>query len=338
MDAQWSDDFHHALHVLLTGERGGYYADFGGITDLAQAYREAFVYAGKYSVHRQRRHGNRALPAEGWRFVVCAQNHDQVGNRATGDRLGHIVTYEGQKLAAAAVLLSPFVPLLFMGQEYGEPQPFQYFTSHGDPALVAAVREGRRTEFTSFAWQGEVPDPDDPATFHRSILTHHEREDGPHGTLWRFYQELLRLRRTLPPLAALDLDSIDVTYNEEAKTLAVRRWAGEHETLALFNFSDQAQGLGIYPPPAPPDTAQRAPGGEYVARPGCSHLATNAQRESPLPPREGDRGWAIRGWALALDSAATAWRGPGSAIPDILAPDGDTTVTLQPLSVTLFER
>ncbi len=241
MDAQWSDDFHHALHVLLTGERRGYYADFADIDDLAQAFRESFVYAGKYSTHRQRRHGNRALPAEGWRFVVCAQNHDQVGNRATGDRLSHIVSYEAAKLAAAAVLLSPFVPLLFMGEEYGEPQPFQYFTSHSDETLIAAVREGRRAEFSSFRWQDDVPDPDDDATFKRSKLTHREREDGPHGTLWRFYQELLRLRRTLPALAALDLESLDVSRDEDAKTLAVRRWAGKHQALALFNFSDREQ-------------------------------------------------------------------------------------------------
>jgi maltooligosyltrehalose trehalohydrolase len=234
------------------------------------------------------------------------------------------------------VLLSPFVPLLFMGQEYGEPQPFQYFTSHGDPGLIAAVREGRRAEFASFAWQGEVPDPDDPATFHRSTLTHREREDGPHGTLWRFYQELLRLRRTLPALAALDLNSLAVTYNEEARTLAVRRWAGEHEALALFNFSDRIQEVGISPPPAPPDAGGEH--GEYAATSGPSPSATNVKGEFPLPRREGVRGWAIRGWALALDSAANTWRGPGSAIPDILAPEGDTTVTLQPLSVALFTR
>jgi maltooligosyltrehalose trehalohydrolase len=245
MDAQWSDDFHHALHVLLTGERRGYYGDFTNVGDLAQAFRESFVYAGKYSTHRQRRHGNRALPAEGWHFVVCAQNHDQVGNRATGDRLGHIVSYEGAKLAAAAVLLSPFVPLLFMGEEYGEPQPFQYFTSHGDPALIAAVRAGRRAEFASFRWQGEIPDPDDPATFQRSKLTHREREDGPYGTLWAFYRELLRLRRTRPALAALDLESLDVHADEESKTLAVRRWAGDDQALALFNFSDREQCVAV---------------------------------------------------------------------------------------------
>jgi maltooligosyltrehalose trehalohydrolase len=251
MDAQWSDDFHHALHVLLTGERRGYYADFADIDDLAQAYRESFVYAGQYSTHRQRRHGNRALPAEGWRFVVCSQNHDQVGNRATGDRLGHIVSYEAAKVAAAAVLLSPFVPLLFMGEEYGEPQPFQYFTSHGDEALIAAVREGRRAEFASFHWEEQVPDPHDPATFARSKLTHREREDGPHGTLWRFYQELLRLRRTRPALAALDLQSLDVHADEASKTLAVRRWAGDDQTLALFNFSDRGQSVAVAPSKTP---------------------------------------------------------------------------------------
>ncbi len=304
MDAQWSDDFHHALHVLMTNEDRGYYTDFTGVTDLAQAFRESFVYAGKYSPHRQRRHGNRALPAEGWRFVVCSQNHDQVGNRASGERLSHIVPFEGAKLIAATVLLSPFVPLLFMGEEYGASQPFQYFTSHGDPALIAAVREGRRAEFASFAWEGDVPDPDDPATFHRSTLTHREREDGPHRLLWLFYQDLLRLRRTLPPLAALDLECIAVACDEAAKTLTVRRWAGEHETLAGFNFSDQEQKMAISPP----------------------------------PPREGDAGRAGRGWALTLDSAASRWGGPGSAIADILASDSDATVALQPLSVALFER
>ncbi|MDQ2784287.1 MAG: malto-oligosyltrehalose trehalohydrolase [Chloroflexota bacterium] len=247
MDAQWSDDFHHALHVLLTGEQRGYYADFTTVDALAQAFRESFVYAGQYSTHRQRRHGNHALPAEGWRFVVCAQNHDQVGNRATGDRLSHIVPYDAAKLAAAVALLSPCVPLLFMGEEYGEPQPFQYFTSHGDPALIAAVREGRQTEFATFHWHGDVPDPDDVATFQRSKLTHREREDGPHGTLWRFYQELLRLRHTRPALATLDLESLDVSCDEAAKTLTVRRWSGGDQTLALFNFSDGEQPVTVTP-------------------------------------------------------------------------------------------
>jgi maltooligosyltrehalose trehalohydrolase len=272
MDAQWSDDFHHALHVLLTGERRGYYADFADIGDLAQAYRESFVYAGKYSTHRQRRHGNRALPAAGWRFVVCSQNHDQVGNRATGDRLGHIVPYEAAKVAAAAVLLSPFVPLLFMGEEYGEPQPFQYFTSHGDEALIAAVREGRRAEFDSFHWEEQIPDPHDPATFARSKLTHREREAGPHGTLWRFYQELLRLRRIRPALAALDLQSLDVRADEETKTLAVRRWAGDDQTLALFNFSDREQSVAVAPADTPYhnllDSADERWGGPGSAIPG----------------------------------------------------------------------
>jgi len=267
MDAQWSDDFHHALHVLLTGERRGYYADFTSVDDLAQAFRESFVYAGKYSTHRQRRHGNHALPAEGWRFVVCSQNHDQIGNRATGDRLSHIVPYDAAKLAAAAVLLSPFVPLLFMGEEYGEPQPFQYFTSHGDAALIAAVREGRQAEFASFHWEEHVPDPHDTATFQRSKLTHREHEDGPHGTLWRFYQELLRLRRTRPALATLDLESLNVISDETAKTLAVRRWAGDDQTLALFNFSDREQSVTVAPSHATwrklldsADTRWRGPG------------------------------------------------------------------------------
>ena len=159
LDAQWNDDFHHALRVLLTGDRGGYYQDFGELEHLAKAFREGFVYAGEYSAYRRRRHGNssRHMPAQ--QFVVFAENHDQVGNRLFGERLGQLLSLEALKLAASAVILSPFIPLLFMGEEYGEVAPFQYFISHLDAQLVDAVRRGRREEFAAFAWQGEPPDP-----------------------------------------------------------------------------------------------------------------------------------------------------------------------------------
>ncbi|MBX6363410.1 MAG: malto-oligosyltrehalose trehalohydrolase, partial [Gemmatimonadetes bacterium] len=161
LDAQWADDFHHALHALLTGERGGYYQDYGTVEDLARAFRTGFVYTGQYSRYRGRRHGARpvSIPAE--RFVVFAQNHDQIGNRALAERLSSLVPFEGLKLAAATVLLSPFLPLLFMGEEYGETAPFLYFVSHTDPALIEAVRRGRKAEVAPLG--GATPAPPPPA-------------------------------------------------------------------------------------------------------------------------------------------------------------------------------
>src|SRR5262249_4226865 len=183
------DDFHHAIHALLTGERHGYYADFGTLADLVRAWREGYAYAARYSPFRRRRFGNSAIGLPPERFVVCVQNHDQVGNRALGDRLSTLVDFNSLKLAAGLLLLSPYVPLLFMGEEYGETAPFLYFTSHEDPALAEAVRRGRREEFS---WQGEAPDPQDEATFVRS------RIDPSRGNpvLLALYQELIRLRRS----------------------------------------------------------------------------------------------------------------------------------------------
>src|SRR5579885_155483 len=170
LDTQWSDDFHHAVHTLLTKEDRGYYADFGGINHLAGTLQNGWFYRGQYSAHRKRRHGNSPEGIAPSKFVVCTQNHDQIGNRAAGDRLTTLVNFEALKLAAGVNLLSPFLPLLFLGEEYGEPAPFQYFTSHGDPGLVEAVRRGRREEFASFGWQEAVPDPQDEQTYQRSHL------------------------------------------------------------------------------------------------------------------------------------------------------------------------
>ncbi len=249
LDAQWSDDFHHALHVLLTGERTGYYEDYGGISDLQTAFREGFVLSGRYSRFRRRRHGAPSTDIPAARFVVNAQTHDQVGNRARGDRLGHLVPFEALKLAAGVVLLSPFIPLLFMGEEYAEPAPFLYFTSHTDPALADAVRRGRRAEFAPFAWQGEVPDPQDPATYERSRLNHALRHEGRHRTLREFYAELIRLRKALPAVASLTKDTMEVRGWEEARALSVRRWSGRSEIAAVFNFADAPRSVrGALPP------------------------------------------------------------------------------------------
>jgi maltooligosyltrehalose trehalohydrolase len=219
---QWSDDFHHALHVLLTGERGGYYADFGSLAQLGKAYTDGFVYDGIYSGYRGQVHGTptRDLPAE--RFVVCTQNHDQVGNRAQGERLSALVDFERLKLAAVALLLSPAVPLLFMGEEYGEIVPFMFFADFGDPALRAAVTRGRREEFAAFGWTGEVPDPQDPATFSRSKLKWGRREQEPHRWLLDLYRTLLRLRREYPALGVGGRQRLDATLLDE-DTLLLRR-------------------------------------------------------------------------------------------------------------------
>ncbi|MGH8067690.1 MAG: malto-oligosyltrehalose trehalohydrolase [Candidatus Entotheonellia bacterium] len=236
LDAQWNDDFHHALRVLLTGDRSGYYQDFGELEQLAKAFREGFVYAGEYSGYRWRRHGNssRNIPAR--QFVVFAQNHDQVGNRMFGERLGQLVSLEALKLAASAVILSPFMPLLFMGEEYGEAAPFQYFISHLDPQLVDAVRRGRREEFAAFAWQGEPPDPQDVATFRRAKLNHRLRHEGHHHALFEFYQELIRLRKALPALAHLSKEQIHVLGFEHEKILCVRRWCSMQDVWMTFHF------------------------------------------------------------------------------------------------------
>lgn len=194
LDAQWSDDFHHSVHTLLTGENQGYYADFEGVQPLVATLRDGWYYSGQHSKYRNRRHGNSSRGLSPTKFVVCNQNHDQVGNRAAGERTASLVGFEARKLAAGITLLSPFVPMLFMGEEYGEQAPFQYFTSHGDPALVEGVRRGRQEEFAAFGWKGNVPDPQDEQTFLRSHLNQSLKEKQPHHTLVSFYQELIRIR------------------------------------------------------------------------------------------------------------------------------------------------
>jgi maltooligosyltrehalose trehalohydrolase len=237
LDAVWSDDFHHSLRTLLTAERGGYYEDYGKLDHLMRAYRDGFTYAGEYSTFRKRRHGSpaRDLPPE--RFVVFSQNHDQVGNRLRGDRLSENVSFDALKLAAATVILSPFIPLLFMGEEYAEPAPFPYFVSHLDSALVEAVRRGRREEFASFHWEGEVPDPQAEETFLQAKLRHEVSAQGRHRVLRDFYQELLRLRKTLPALAAPSKERMNVVGYEKERILLVHRWHGNDHAVFIASFA-----------------------------------------------------------------------------------------------------
>jgi len=246
LDAQWSDDFHHSLHALVTGERNGYYRDFGRLHDLAKALKEGFVYDWRYSEHRKRRHGSssRHRPAE--QFVVCIQNHDQVGNRMRGERLGHLVGFEALKLAAGALLLSPYVPLLFMGEEYAEPAPFQYFVDHGDPELVEAVRRGRAEEFKAFAWEGACPDPQAEETFRRCILDWERRTDGRHRRLWEFYRHLIHLRRSYP--AFVDKSGLSVRTRDDKRILLWHRWIGRRQLQCLMNFSAEPQPFHMMAP------------------------------------------------------------------------------------------
>jgi maltooligosyltrehalose trehalohydrolase len=245
LDAQWNDDFHHALHSLLTGEISGYYQDFGRLQDLSLSWREGFVYAGRYSRYRLRRHGNssRAIPAR--QFVVFAQNHDQVGNRMQGERLAQLASFEQLKLAAGVVLLSPFIPLLFMGQEYGEVAPFPYFISHSDLDLVAAVREGRQQEFAAFGWQEAPPDPQDEATFLRAKLDHSLCRQDHHQVLMHFYRELIRLRKTNSCLARLSKKNMDVVDNEHHMLMLVRRWSNSNEIFTIFHFGDTKKSVAV---------------------------------------------------------------------------------------------
>jgi maltooligosyltrehalose trehalohydrolase len=242
LDAQWSDDFHHALHTMLTGERRGYYEDFSGLADLAKALRQAYVYDGCHSRHRRRNHGRAPEGLSGHRFLAYAQNHDQIGNRACGERLGHLVSLGRLKIAAALVFTSPFVPMLFQGEEWAASSPFQYFTDHPEPELAQAVREGRRREFAAFGWQPEaVPDPQARETFERSKLNWTELVSAPHAELLDWHRQLIQLRHADLTLTDGDMTQVSARFDEAAQWLVVERGpitvacnlAPERQRLAL---------------------------------------------------------------------------------------------------------
>jgi maltooligosyltrehalose trehalohydrolase len=237
LDGLWCDDFHHAVHTLLTSEDKGYYSDFGMTEDLVQSMKEGFVYSGQYSLFRKRNHGSssRELPAD--RLIVFAQNHDQIGNRMKGERLSSLVSFESLKLAAGIVFLSPYIPLVFMGEEYGETSPFLYFVSHSDPNLIEGVRQGRKKEFETFNWEGEPPDPQSSDTFIQSRLDWSKREKGRNKVLLDFYKELIRLRKDIPALSSLDKESLKVRADLDDKMIWLRRWKDESHIIALFNLS-----------------------------------------------------------------------------------------------------
>lgn len=225
LDAAWADEWHHALHAVLTGDRSGYYEDFGPLELLAKALRQGWVYDGTWSPHRRRVHGRSPAGLSGQQFVVCTQNHDQIGNRAVGDRLATLTSPGRLRIAAALLLAGPFVPLLFQGEEWGATSPFQYFTDHEDPKLGQAVSDGRRREFAAFGWDpAQVPDPQDPATFTRSKLDWTEAGQPPHAALLSWYRRLIKLRKQIPALTDGRLDRVSVDWVD---------WDGDHAGLML---------------------------------------------------------------------------------------------------------
>ncbi len=239
LDAQWNDDLHHCLHVLLTGEQNGYYQDFGEFNQLLKALQEGFVYSGEYSPYRRRRHGSSSKHLPPSKFVIFSQNHDQVGNRLKGDRLSTLVSFEALKLAAGIILLSPNIPLLFMGEEYGEEAPFEYFIHHSDQDLIEAVRKGRKEEFSSFQWNAETPDPQDEVTFLRSKINLELRREGKNHTLLQFYEALISLRKDLYPRSSVDEKHIWIEGFGREKAVLIRWEYGQDRVIGLFNFNDQ---------------------------------------------------------------------------------------------------
>ena len=242
IDAQWSDDLHHSLHGLLTGERDGYYADFGRVADVAKALRDAFVYDGRISSFRGRRHGRPTDDLPGHRFLGYLQTHDQVGNRALGERAGALMSADLLKVGAALVMTSPFVPMLFQGEEWAAATPFQYFTDHEDPELGRAVSEGRRREFQAFGWAPEeVPDPQDPDTFLRSKLDWSELDEQPHADMLDWYRQLIRLRRETPALSDGRRDLVRTEFDEQEMLLTVSRGP----VTIVCNFAPLARDLAV---------------------------------------------------------------------------------------------
>lgn len=241
MDGQWVDEFHHALRALLTGDTSGYYEDFGQIAQLEKAFRHTYVYNNVYSHHRHRTFGGLADTNPYDQFVVFSQNHDHIGNRARGDRPGSLLSPEQLKLAAAAVLLSPYVPLLFMGEEYGEKNPFLYFVDFGDSELIESVRQGRAREFAHFSDGQPLPDPQAEETFDRSVMSWQTGEE-PGATLLRYYRFLIHFRKTRPALQGRTRDTM-IVHPATGRTLPIERKILNDHLFIWFHFDDQPVSL-----------------------------------------------------------------------------------------------
>jgi len=291
LEAQWLDDFHHALYVLLEGTNAvNYLPDYHSISHLIKSYREGYVYSGEYCPSRKRKHGTSSARFQGDRFVVFIQNHDQVGNKPSGIRLANEVSFETAKLAAVAYILSPYLPLLFMGEDYGEKAPFQYFTSHSDEALIEAVRTGRKEEFALFGMDDNMPDPQDVKMFEACKLNWQGREETKGKWLREFYKYLLECRRSVPALKSLDKSKFTVRQPEGTQAIILERnLTGNHGStcLVILNF------------------------------------ANNDNEAATIPVNSAGR------WNLAGDSADVRWGGPGTIAPlELLVDPGKTAELL----------
>lgn len=244
LEGQWVDDFHHSVHTLLTGEDGGYYRDYGKISHLAKAFRQGFIYDGIYSSYRKRTVGNSPRGLALHHFIVSIQNHDQVGNRMLGDRLTNLVPFEALKLAAGIMLTSPFVPMLYMGEEFAEDKPFQYFVSHGDPDLVKAVQQGRKREFEYFlTHEGDFPDPQSKDTFNNSKLNWDFQDNTEKKLIFELYKYLLKLRRE-GAFESFRKEEIK-TEAFESNNLLIVKADGANSLFAVYNFSQESQTINL---------------------------------------------------------------------------------------------
>jgi maltooligosyltrehalose trehalohydrolase len=243
MDSQWIDEFHHALRITAGEPATGYYSDFKGIKHLEKAYLDAFVYDGQYSEHRKKNFGLKATGQAGSKFIVFSQNHDQVGNRMLGERSTALYSFEMQKVLAGAVMIAPYLPMLFMGEEYGETNPFLYFVSHTDPELNKMVREGRKAEFAAFHAEGEAPDPDAEDTFLNSKLQWDLLSQPHHQTMLNYYKALIALRKENPALNNGNRKHVTAIAYPDQNTLVVKRWEEKQQIVCLLNFSKEAQAI-----------------------------------------------------------------------------------------------
>jgi maltooligosyltrehalose trehalohydrolase len=272
-DAQWNDEFHHGLRVGLTGDRSGYYADYEGACDLADVFRDNLTFSGRYSPVRGRRHGRDMSGFDPARFVVFDQNHDQIGNRRDGERLGMIVGLERRKLALAATLLSPFTPMLFMGEEYGDPAPFPFFVDFHSPDLLEAVRRGRAEEFAGFEWEDEPPDPGSIETFRSAILDPDLAAREPHSRVEALSVALLRIRRQHAVVTGPEAVQ---TVEESGGVVVVRRRLGPAAMVLALALTDDEPEVSLDGGSVVVDTASADFGG-----PGAAPLAAGSARLRP---------------------------------------------------------
>jgi maltooligosyltrehalose trehalohydrolase len=240
LDVQWCDEWHHALHGLLTGEKNGYYSDFGEIQHLTKSFNNAYVYDGVFSSHRNKKFGTSTKGQPGNKFIIFTQNHDQVGNRMEGERLSALVDFETLKLAAGSMLISPFIPMLFMGEEFAADTPFLYFISHEDENLVELVRKGRKEEFRYFVKDAEPPDPASPHTFNASKLKWDFHNDQRKNQMFEYYKKLISLRKQLPLLTPGNRDNTLALTSGDGNAITLIRKSDHENLYAFFNFSDKS--------------------------------------------------------------------------------------------------